>query len=136
MQADVAKRLGVHMESLKNWERGVTKPTIRHIPKIVEFLGYNPEPEPDDLAGRLVYTRRRLGLTQETLAKLLRVDSVTLYRWENGLTLPPQGKVGRLKELLATRLFTKRLPVPLLSVSDERLRYPPPVRSAKNSGVR
>src|SRR5438445_5121024 len=81
MQAELADRLGVHVESLKNWERGATCPTVRHVPKILEFLGYNPEQKPESQAQRIIYTRRQLGLTQKQLAKRLAVDAVTLYRW-------------------------------------------------------
>lgn len=42
LQRDVAGLIGVHPESVKNWERGVLKPMIRHLPKIIEFLGYTP----------------------------------------------------------------------------------------------
>ena len=42
MQSDLAKRLGVHRGSIQNWERGVGEPALRHVPKIVEFLGYDP----------------------------------------------------------------------------------------------
>ena len=101
MQADLATRLGVHMESLKNWERGATKPAIRYIPRIVEFLGYNPEPTPDKQAARLIHIRRQLGLTQEALAEALAIDPVTLYRWENGLSTPPETKLRQLRDLLS-----------------------------------
>jgi hypothetical protein len=35
----------------------------RHIPKIIEFLGYDPEPEV--LSKRIAYARRRRGITQD-----------------------------------------------------------------------
>jgi DNA-binding transcriptional regulator YiaG len=98
MQGELAKRLGVHVESLKNWERGVTSPTIRHIPKILEFLGYNPEPQPESQADRIVYARRQLGLAQEQLAQMLAIDLVTLYRWENGLAATPTKTLQKIEQ--------------------------------------
>lgn len=100
MQKDVAQLLGVHVESLKNWERDVGSPLIRQIPRIIAFLGYDPEPEPQLLSGRIAYVRRRLGLTQEDLAKALAIDPVTVYRWEKGLSTPPATKLRLLTDLL------------------------------------
>jgi DNA-binding transcriptional regulator YiaG len=42
MQQQVADQLGVHIESVKNWERGVHTPSQAVTAKIVEFLGYAP----------------------------------------------------------------------------------------------
>lgn len=88
LQKEVAATLGVHIETLRNWERGVGTPLNGYIPRIIQFLGFDPEPEPAEIPGRVVYARRRLGLTQEDLAKRLRVDPVTVYRWEKGFSEP------------------------------------------------
>jgi len=39
LQKEVAAKLRVNIETLKNWERGAGSPSIRLIPAIVEFLG-------------------------------------------------------------------------------------------------
>jgi len=49
---------------------------------------FDPEPEPEGIPERIVYARRRLGLTKEELAKRLVVDSLTVYRWEKGFSVP------------------------------------------------
>jgi transcriptional regulator with XRE-family HTH domain len=103
MQAEIAKQLGVHVESVKNWERGAGTPKIRQIPKIVAFLGYEPEPEPEALPKRIAYARRRLGFTQEDLARALGVNPVTIYRWENSISVPPTAELQRLQELLRAK---------------------------------
>ena len=99
MQQDIAKRLGVHVESLKNWVRGVGSPLIRHIPKIIALLGFDPVPEPETLPKRIAYLRRLIGFTQEDLAKALVVNPVTIYFWEKGLTVPSAKKLARLQTL-------------------------------------
>ena len=53
MQQQVADRLEVHIESVKNWEHGVTSPGIHKIPRIIEFLGYSPESEPNNIPERM-----------------------------------------------------------------------------------
>ena len=100
MQAELAARFSVHRVSVQNWERGATEPTIRYLPKIIEFLGYDPVPEPVGLPSRIAYARRRLGLTQEELADALCSDCVTLYRWENGLAKPSPQKIQILQKML------------------------------------
>jgi len=44
LQADLAKRLGVHSGTNQNWERGAAEPAIRQLPGIIEVLGYDPVP--------------------------------------------------------------------------------------------
>ena len=99
MQWEVATQLGVHVESVKNWERGLMSPRIRQMPKIIQFLGYDQEPEPVALPQRILSLRRRLGLTQKGLAKTLAVDPVTVYRWEKGISAPPAKTLQRIQDL-------------------------------------
>ena len=90
----------MHVESVKNWERGTSSPTTRQIPKVIEFLGYDPEPVSKTVLEPIAHARRRLGLTQKGLAKTLRVDPVTVYRWEKGLSAPPARTLDCLRKLL------------------------------------
>jgi transcriptional regulator with XRE-family HTH domain len=106
MQHEVATRLGVHIESVKNWERGATSPTIKQTPKIIEFLGYDPAPLPGTILEQIRNARRRLGLTQKGMAKIIGVDPVTVYRWEKGLSVLSAEKLQCLQGLLQDRLST------------------------------
>jgi len=45
LQAQLAELLGVDRVSVQNWERGIYEPIPRTIPKIIEFLGYDPRSE-------------------------------------------------------------------------------------------
>jgi DNA-binding XRE family transcriptional regulator len=67
-QTDVARLLQVDRVTIQNWERGVTEPNGQLIPRIISFLGYDPEPEPRSIAGRIVCARRRVGRRQVDLA--------------------------------------------------------------------
>jgi len=98
LQRTVAENLRVHIESLKNRERGVGLPSIRQMPRIIEFLGYDPELQPKTLAKRLAYARRRLGLTEKDLAEKLDVDPGTILRWEKGACVPPAKKLERARD--------------------------------------
>jgi len=107
MQTEVAKRLDVHKGSIQNWERGVGVPGIRCLPKILRFLGHDPEPEPKMLPERIAYARRCPGFTQEDLAVALKVNPVTIWNWEAGRTQPSTIKLQQIQLLLDT---TSNLP--------------------------
>jgi transcriptional regulator with XRE-family HTH domain len=89
LQSDVAEKLGVTESCIWNWENNATSPTFPHWPALVEFLGYNPLPQPPTLAERLVQDRKIRGLSQEEMARRLGVDPSTLARWERGARVPP-----------------------------------------------
>src|ERR1700730_7996784 len=41
-QIDVAKIIACHELTVVNWEKGRWTPNIKHMPGILQFLGYNP----------------------------------------------------------------------------------------------
>ena len=86
-QIDVAHQLEVNEHSIVKWEAGRT-PLDRCFPRIIEFLGYDPRPEPRTLAERLVWKRQTVGLPRKTAARLLGVDEGSLARWEWGVRKP------------------------------------------------
>ncbi|GAB4164481.1 MAG: hypothetical protein Kow00100_01920 [Geothermobacteraceae bacterium] len=47
-QKDVAIQIGVTTSTIWNWEHGWTI-DLRYIPRVIEFLGFNPIPCPDDI---------------------------------------------------------------------------------------
>jgi len=104
MQEELANRFGVHKGSVQNWEQEITEPALCHIPKIVEFLGFDPEPEPHLSHERLAYGRRRLGMTQDELAHALKVDPTTIWRWERGDGIPSGEKLAAFKVLLGNQV--------------------------------
>lgn len=59
-QKAVALATGADLTSVANWEGGRTRPAVRFWPAVIEFLGYDPRPVPNDLLGLLVH--HRIGL--------------------------------------------------------------------------
>jgi transcriptional regulator with XRE-family HTH domain len=51
---------------------------------------------------RLRIARRSVGLTQKQLAEELEVDSITVSRWERGVTTPSLPRLRRIAELTET----------------------------------
>ena len=87
-QKEAGKHFGVTSFTVTNWEHGLRKPAIQHLPAICQFLGYDPEPPtPDTLAERLAAKRRQFGWSQRVAAKKLGVDPSTWSAWEQGGTI-------------------------------------------------
>lgn len=84
LQREVAEQLGVSMFTIINWESGETRPLVRYGPRIIDFLGYDPLPEPKSFSQEVWKLRWRRGLTQQELAARLHTDESTIRDWERG----------------------------------------------------
>ena len=110
-QKEVAQKLGVNEDSVCNWENNRTSPSLRFIPKIIEFLGYLPyDAQAKTLGERIVASRKRLGLSQKELARRLGVDPSTLGRWERDESQPLERHLENLVKYLDGDLLTSRRP--------------------------
>jgi transcriptional regulator with XRE-family HTH domain len=83
-QKDVAKIVGVDETTVFNWEHADMIPRLTAIPKIIEFLGYNPLITGETFGERLRLQRVTLGLTQKEVAQKMGIDPSTLASWERG----------------------------------------------------
>jgi DNA-binding transcriptional regulator YiaG len=102
----VGQRIGTTECCVYLWERGKATPTCPYWPKIIEFLGYCPFDPGWTPGERLTWIRRYLGLSQEVMARRLRVDPGTLARWERGEREPKGGFMAQLIEFV--NIGTKR----------------------------
>jgi len=48
-QKDIAVQIGVTTSTNWNWENGWSSIALGYMPKIINFLGYNPLPQPEGL---------------------------------------------------------------------------------------
>lgn len=79
---DLADRLKVSPATILNWEKDKTDPSPSTIPAIINFIGYQPFPEPKTLSERMHAKRRAKGWTSKEAAGQLGVDEGTWRRWE------------------------------------------------------
>jgi transcriptional regulator with XRE-family HTH domain len=100
LQREAAERMGVSTETVANWEKGKTKPVAAQFRPIVQFLGYDPSPEPTTLAGRLEAKRRQLGMTFEQVAGYLGWDEGSLRRYLKGTWRLSCERAGALEKFL------------------------------------
>lgn len=102
LQREVAARLGCNVFTYANWEKDKTQPVASQFRPVIDFLGYDPSPEPVTLAERLQAKRRQLGVTFSQVAWHLGWDESTLARYLNGTWRMPADRGASLKALLAS----------------------------------
>ncbi len=102
-QKDVAASLKVNDWTICNWENNKTTPAVRYLPRIIDFIGYDPFPAPETLGERLrAYRRRSLGLSRKEMARRLSVDEGTLERWELENAVPLGPHLQRVMRLVTS----------------------------------
>jgi len=102
LQRDVAEIIGVSKQTVGYWELGVAEPEIRHIPKIIEFLGYTPfECKSNNPIERLKHFKLINGLSYERLGALTGRDPEQLTDWLNGRHKPCKRNIEFFEKFLS-----------------------------------
>lgn len=96
----LAARLNIDPQTLAYWEQGRWLPSLRHLPVVIDWLGYDPRPSEGTLGARLRRLRTARGLSHRQLASVLRVDPSTLISWESGEHSPSLRNQSKLHRLL------------------------------------
>ena len=100
-QKDVAALIGVTTSTIWNWENGWSSITLSCMPKVIEFLGYNPIPCPEDLMGRLAWYKQVKGLSLEQLGAEMGRDPEQLADWLSGRHKPSRNNKEKMDLFLA-----------------------------------
>jgi DNA-binding XRE family transcriptional regulator len=82
LQREVAHILGVTKECYFLWEHDRNMPLPVHFPKILEWLGYDPLPEPRTDGEKAKRCRLQSGLSIKEAAIQIGVDEATLASYE------------------------------------------------------
>lgn len=94
----LAKIIGIFPSTLINWEKNHSDIEVRFIPKVIEFLGYNPLPIPKSFIEKLAYYRKTNGLSAERLAIQLGLSHSTISSWESGVNKPTLKLINYIKQ--------------------------------------
>jgi hypothetical protein len=81
---ETSRTIGICKAVLQLWKLAARPPHLQLIPKIVEYLGYDPFGPPRSFGESLCFARLRLGLSRERAAKHLGIGTKTYERWEDG----------------------------------------------------
>jgi transcriptional regulator with XRE-family HTH domain len=108
-QRKVSLLLGVDDEAVMCWETGINQPQIQYVPKIIEFLGYNPYAhlETKTFGGKIKFFRLTNGLSYRNLAKVLGSDMGRVAMWEKNKRTPKEPRLSQLLEILNSPFKTE-----------------------------
>jgi DNA-binding transcriptional regulator YiaG len=81
---EAARVIGVSTATIKNWEAGRAAIGDASFPKVIRFLGRDPNAAPTSLSERVRAARKATGLSQKGLALSLGLDPSTIRAWEAG----------------------------------------------------
>lgn len=95
---ELADKLGVKAKTVSFWELGLSHLSVKYLPAVIRFLGYDPTPEVTSLPQRLKAARRRLGISQRVLARRFGMDTKTIRDWELGRISRRTRRVERVLE--------------------------------------
>jgi transcriptional regulator with XRE-family HTH domain len=99
-QSDVAEFVGAYTSTVNTWENRHFSPDVRFVPKIIEFLGYDPfGAPPTTFPEQLKAARVAAGLTRRQLAAMIGVHPGTVAEWERGEVEPLEFSGRQLKAL-------------------------------------
>ena len=96
-QEQAASRFGVTFTSYNGWEADRIAPKVWHWPKVIQFLGHDPNPAPTNFDEALTSLQRRHGLPRELLAARLGIERKTLFNWLGGKTTPCPKHLTKIK---------------------------------------
>ena len=103
LQKDVAKVFRVNEMTITNWENNHNEIQTRHLPRVIDFLGFIPEIIKDfkPLQSEVFLSRCELNLTQQQMALRLGIDKTTLHALEWGTRNANRETQERIKSKLA-----------------------------------
>jgi len=116
-QKDVAKRIGVTTDTITNWEKHRSTPTLRAWPAVLLFLGYDPRPDGRTIGEKLRLRRQALGLSWAEAARIIGVDPSTLSKWEFGRRQPVGVHLEKVDRFLSESKLFKPTDKPEISIN-------------------
>ncbi len=121
---EAANQIGCSTSSLTNWEVRGCGVSIRKMPAVLAFLGYDPNPPPRTLSELLRALRRQRGITAAELAREIGVSEATVTSWETGSTKPTGRGAPKLWSFLDRKCPTELRAAVQLHRQELRAPYP------------
>jgi DNA-binding transcriptional regulator YiaG len=100
-QNQIAVKLLVTEDCIRNWENGNAYPQINYYPRINSFLGFDVfSTMSTNLEGEIKRYRVDHGLSYKKMGELLNVNGTTISLWESNLNGITADNKNRLMKLL------------------------------------
>jgi transcriptional regulator with XRE-family HTH domain len=100
-QKDIAEQIGVTASTIWNWEHGWSI-DWRYLPRVINFLGFNPIPCPENPLEQLAWYKQVNGLTFEELGTEMGRDPEQLADWLSGRHTPCRRNREEIEQFLET----------------------------------
>jgi len=97
----LARQLGTDEGSVAAWEDGSRRPSLRKLPKVLEFLKYDPRTPSKTIGERLRQYRTARGVSHRELARAIGVDPSTVNSWERGEHKPSRKCLRMLAKVIS-----------------------------------
>ena len=94
-----AKKVGVSVQTVYNWEQGQTEPGPENLENIQNLDGHREDKEETLSGDDIKDLRQEKNLSQSDLAEQLDVSAATVSNWERGKGSPSEEAVEKLQEL-------------------------------------
>lgn len=108
-QKDLALATNAGLWTVITWERHNAEPSVKFIPALIKWLGYDPFPVGETFGEKVKWKRKKVGLTRKAMAKQLRLNYSSVEQWEHDVCRPNEENkkkledvVGAIEEMAAT----------------------------------
>ena len=112
-QTELADKLGVHLQTVSKWERGISVPDISQLGEIASLCGvtlekllqmpedgkiYSGKFDMQNMCNKIAELRRNNGESQAELADACNLSADSVSRWERGVSCPDVFELCQLAE--------------------------------------
>ena len=101
-QIDVARIMGANAWTYITWEKHEAEPTGKFVPRIIEWLGYDPFPVGETFGEKLSWKRKKAGLTRQELADRLGLNYGSVKQWERDVCRPLPNNLSALEHVVGS----------------------------------
>lgn len=116
-QTELADKLGVHLQTVSKWERGISVPDISQLGEIASLCGvtlekllqmpedgkvYSGKFDMQNMCNKVAELRRNKGESQAELAEACNLSADSVSRWERGVSCPDVYELCQLAEHYGT----------------------------------
>ena len=104
-QSCMAKKLGCSPHTLRKWEKNIISPIAKNDYQLAEVLGQNLFEKSSKIREEIKRFRREKGWSRRRLSEEMGIHPNSIYKWEKGLSFPPDDFVGKIEAYLGGEKF-------------------------------
>lgn len=99
-QRDLALATNADVWTVITWEKHGAEPSVKFIPAIIEWLGYDPLPTGETFGEKIRWKRKKAGLTRQQLADRVGLSYCAIEQWERNACKPLPSNLRMLERTI------------------------------------